>query len=115
VVLAGWMRILTNRVLQRFAVVNIHPALPGQFPGIGAIERSFAAWQAGEITESGAMVHWVPDEGVDNGPVIAERVVPFEPGDTQATFEERLHRVEHTLYVEAIASLLPTLQQAGSS
>lgn len=115
VVLAGWMRILTNRFLQRFSVVNIHPALPGMFPGIDAIDRSFAAWQAGEISESGAMVHWVPDEGVDNGPVIAQCVVPFEYGDTRASFETRLHRAEHVLYVAAIDSILPTLQPTGTS
>lgn len=115
VVLAGWMRILTNRFLQRFSVVNIHPALPDMFPGIHAIERSFAAWEAGEISASGAMVHWVPDEGVDNGPVIAQCVVPFEPDDTIDTYEARLHRAEHALYVEAIASILPTLQSTGTS
>jgi formyltetrahydrofolate-dependent phosphoribosylglycinamide formyltransferase len=114
VVLAGWMRLLTNGFLKRFSVVNIHPALPGAFPGLDAIERSFAAWEAGELAESGAMVHWVPDEGVDDGPVIAERVVPFEPGDSLASFEARLHAAEHSLYVEALASIIPELQSAGT-
>lgn len=114
VVLGGWMRLLSNGFLKRFAVVNIHPALPGAFAGLHAIERSFAAWEAGEITESGAMVHWVPDEGVDDGPLIAQRVVPFEPGDSLATFEARLHAAEHVLYVEALASILPTLEPTGT-
>lgn len=114
VVLAGWMRLLSNRFLERFAVVNIHPALPGMFPGLHAIERSFAAWQAGEITESGAMVHWVPDEGVDDGPVIAQQVVPFEAGDDLESFEARLHAAEHSLYVEALASILPALETTGT-
>lgn len=115
VVLGGWMRLLSNGFLKRFAVVNIHPALPGAFAGLHAIERSFAAWEAGDITESGAMVHWVPDEGVDNGPVIAQRVVPFEAGDSLDSFESRLHAAEHVLYVEALASIIPTLERTGTT
>jgi len=114
VVLGGWMRLLSNGFLKRFQVVNIHPALPGAYAGLHAIERSFAAWEAGEITESGAMVHWVPDEGVDDGPVIAQRVVPFEDGDSLASFEARLHAAEHSLYVEALASIIPDLETAGT-
>lgn len=113
VVLAGWMRLLSNGFLKRFRVVNIHPALPGMFPGLHAIERSFEAWEAGEITASGAMVHWVPDEGVDDGPVIGQRVVDFDPGESLESFEARLHAAEHVLYVEALASILPTLEPAG--
>lgn len=114
VVLAGWMRLLSNGFLKRFSVVNIHPALPGMFPGLHAIERSFEAWEAGDISESGAMVHWVPDEGVDDGPVIAQQVVGFEAGDSLASFEARLHAAEHSLYVEALASILPELESAGT-
>lgn len=114
VVLAGWMRLLSNGFLKRFNVVNIHPALPGAFAGLHAIERSFAAWEAGEIAESGAMVHWVPDEGVDDGPVIAQRVVPFEPDDSLDAFEARLHAAEHSLYIEALALIIPTLEPAGT-
>ncbi len=115
VVLAGWMRLLSNGFLKRFPVVNIHPALPEMFPGLHAIERSFAAWEAGEITESGAMVHWVPDEGIDDGPLIAKRMVPFEPGDSLDSFEARLHAAEHSLYIEALASIIPTLEPAGTT
>lgn len=110
VVLAGWMRLLTNNFVRRFPVVNIHPALPGSFPGMHAIDRAFAAWQNGEITESGVMVHWVPDEGVDDGPVIAVRPVEILPDDTPESFEARMHRTEHELYIEALATVLPELQ-----
>ena len=122
VVLAGWMRLLSKGFLRRFPVVNIHPALPDAFPGLHAIERAFEAWQAGYITESGAMVHWVPDEGVDDGPVIAQRTVSFEADDTLASYEARLHAAEHVLYVEALSSVLsqptiecPTTSRTGSS
>lgn len=110
VVLAGWMRLLTNNFVRRFPVVNIHPALPGSFPGMHAIDRAFAAWQNGEITESGVMVHWVPDEGVDDGPVIAVRPVEILPDDTPESFEARMRRTEHELYIEALATVLPELQ-----
>ena len=73
VVLAGWMRILTMAFLGWFpdAVINLHPALPGELPGhprhrAGAGTRPCA----GERTRTGVMVHRVPDEGVDDGPVL---------------------------------------------
>lgn len=108
VVLAGWLRILTSTFLDRFPhrVLNLHPALPGAFPGLHAIERAHAAWQRGEISEGGVMVHLVPDERVDAGPVVAWRAVPFRPGDTLEAYEERVHAVEHELLVEGIASAL---------
>lgn len=106
VVLAGWMRLLTNGFLRRFPVINIHPALPGAFPGLRAIERSFEAWKQGEIAEAGVMVHWVPDEGVDDGPVIAQRTVSFAADDTLETFATRMHHTEHELLVDAIAVAL---------
>jgi phosphoribosylglycinamide formyltransferase 1 len=108
VVLAGWLRILTPTFLDRFPgrVLNLHPARPGAFPGLRAIERAFEAWRAGEVDESGVMVHLVPDEAVDAGPVVVWRPVPFRPDDTLDTFEARVHAVEHEVLVEAIASVL---------
>lgn len=102
VVLAGWMRIITMAFLQHFRILNLHPALPGMFPGIRAIERAFEAWQDGSIIESGVMIHWVPDEGVDDGPVIIDTAVPFIEDDTLEAFEARLHSVEHELLVQGI-------------
>ena len=71
VVLAGWMRILTMNFLGWFPdrVVNLHPALPGEVPGIHAIERAWHEALAGERTRTGVMVHLVPSESVDAGPV----------------------------------------------
>lgn len=109
VVLAGWMRILGASVGAAFPMINLHPALPGAFAGTRAIERAFAAWQAGEIVESGVMVHWVPDEGVDDGPVIATETVPFEPHDSLPDFEARIHAAEHRLIVSATADALVNL------
>lgn len=102
VVMAGWMRIITMAFLSNFRVLNLHPALPGMFPGIRAIERAFEAWESGAVSESGVMVHWVPDEGVDDGPVIIHSEVRFHSDDTLDSFEQRLHSVEHDLLVEGI-------------
>jgi len=108
VVQAGWMHILSNAFLRHYParVLNIHPALPGMFPGMRAIECAYEAFQKGEITQTGVMVHAVPDEGVDVGPVILQEVVPIYPQDTLEDLEARIHAVEHRIYVQAIAKVL---------
>ena len=108
VVLAGWMRILTSDFLNRFPnrVINLHPALPGTFPGTHAIERAYEAWQKGAIDRSGVMVHLVPDEGVDDGPVLATQEIFFEPGESLEAFEQRVHSVEHVLLVETLKKVV---------
>lgn len=108
VVLAGWMRLLSSVFLDCFSnrVVNLHPALPGAFPGTHAIERAYAAFQRGEISHTGVMVHLVPDEGVDNGPVLAQEIVPIERDDTLETLETRIHQVEHRLLVATLRRLV---------
>ncbi len=107
VVLAGWMRVLSSAFLDRFPgrVLNLHPALPGAFPGTHAIERAFDAYRAGQIRETGVMVHLVPDEGVDSGPVLAQAAVPIREGDTLAALEERIHAAEHRLLVDTLKRL----------
>jgi phosphoribosylglycinamide formyltransferase 1 len=106
VVLLGWMRILTSAFLDRFAgrVINLHPALPGELPGTHAIERAFDEFQRGERTHTGVMVHLVPDEGVDDGPVLATTVVPIDPADTVHTLAARMHDAEHQLIVTTLAA-----------
>ncbi|GAB4581608.1 MAG: phosphoribosylglycinamide formyltransferase [Anaerolineales bacterium] len=108
IILAGWMRLLTMSFLEHFPemVINLHPALPGAFPGTDAIARAFHAFQRGEISHTGVMVHFVPDEGVDEGPVIATEIVPIFPDDTLETLEVRVHETEHRVLVEAIGKVL---------
>ena len=107
VILAGWMRILTVAFLGRFGsrTVNLHPALPGELPGTHAIERAYAEAQAGRRNHTGVMVHVVPDEGVDDGPVLAVADVPIYAADTLADLEARVHDTEHRLLVAAVAAL----------
>lgn len=106
IILAGWMRLLTSAFLDRFPnrVINLHPALPGTFPGTHAIERAYEAWQCGKIDRSGVMVHLVPDEGVDDGPVLATQEILFQEGESLEQFELRVHAVEHKLLVVTIKS-----------
>lgn len=110
VVLAGWMRLLGMPFLGRFAnrVLNIHPALPGQFPGTHAIERAHAAAAEGSVQQTGVMVHLVPDEGVDDGPVLAWRALDIAPGEPLCDLEARVHELEHELLVHVLADLSDT-------
>jgi formyltetrahydrofolate-dependent phosphoribosylglycinamide formyltransferase len=107
VVLAGWMRILSSAFLSCFPnrVINLHPALPGTFPGTHAIERAFEAHQRGEIDHTGVMVHLVPDEGVDNGPVLATETIAIQPEDTLELLAARVHLVEHRILVTVLKKL----------
>lgn len=107
VVLAGWMLILGSVFLARFQdrVINIHPALPGAFPGVDAIRRAHAAFGAGNVGETGVMVHYVAPE-VDAGPVIVSESVPIQPDDTLDALEARIHDVEHRLIVDAVRRVL---------
>jgi formyltetrahydrofolate-dependent phosphoribosylglycinamide formyltransferase len=106
IVLAGWMHVFSPVFLQHFPeqVINLHPALPGAFPGLHAIERAYDAYRRGEIAHSGCMIHYVIPE-VDAGRVIAQAVVPIEPDDSLEAFEARMHAVEHRLIVEALRKL----------
>jgi formyltetrahydrofolate-dependent phosphoribosylglycinamide formyltransferase len=117
VVLAGWMRLLTMSFLGWFPsmVVNLHPALPGELPGTHAIDRAWAEHCAGVRTRTGVMVHLVPDEGVDDGPVLATVEVAIEPDDTQATLEARIHATEHRLLVDTLQHLCTQTLRHGAS
>jgi formyltetrahydrofolate-dependent phosphoribosylglycinamide formyltransferase len=108
VVLAGWMHILSDAFLSYFpfAVVNLHPALPGCFPGAHAIEDAYGAFQAGEIDHTGLMIHLVPDEKVDAGPVVVTADVPIYPSDTLEMLTNRMHQAEHKYLIQALNRLI---------
>ena len=108
IVQAGWMHVFSSAFLEHFPsrVINLHPALPGTFPGTHGIERAYEAYQKGEIEHTGVMVHLAPDEGVDVGPVIVQEVVEIHPEDSLDVLEARIHAVEHRLFVQALYELL---------
>lgn len=114
VILAGWMRILSASFLSLFPnrVINLHPALPEMFPGTHAIERAFDAYHRGKLKHTGVMVHLVPDEGVDNGPVLAQQEIYFEPTETLEQFEARVHEVEHNLLVNTLKNILVEIRRS---
>jgi phosphoribosylglycinamide formyltransferase-1 len=107
IVLAGWMRILTMSFLGWFPsqVVNLHPALPGELPGTRAIERAWDEALAGTRTRTGIMVHLVPDEGVDDGPVLATATVDIDVEAGFDAFADTVHAAEHRLLVATLTDL----------
>ncbi|MCB0084667.1 MAG: phosphoribosylglycinamide formyltransferase [Caldilineaceae bacterium] len=108
IVLAGWMHIFSNNFVKHFPyrIVNLHPALPGQFPGKDSIAEAFAAYQRGEIKKTGIMMHLAPDERVDAGPVLATVEVPIYPSDTLEMLQNRMHQAEHRLLIQTLDRLI---------
>jgi phosphoribosylglycinamide formyltransferase-1 len=99
VALAGFMRILTPGFVARYAgrLVNIHPSLLPDFPGLDTHARALAAG----VRRHGCTVHFVT-AALDHGPIIAQASVPVLPGDTADTLAARVLREEHLLYPRAI-------------
>ncbi|MBU6147142.1 MAG: phosphoribosylglycinamide formyltransferase [Actinomycetales bacterium] len=111
VVLAGYLRILGPAFIdpQRargVRIINLHPSLPGDLIGLGAISRAHAEAVAGQRQQTGVMVHEVIDAGVDDGPVIATECVPIPVGMDLAEFTALMHTVEHRVLLRALSGLL---------
>ena len=102
VILSGFMRLLPPRVVEALspALLNTHPAYLPEFPGAHAVRDALAAG----VTETGASVI-VVDNGVDTGPVVAQRRVPVLPGDTEARLHDRIKVVERQLLVDVVLDL----------
>lgn len=103
VVLAGFMRILTEGFVRRFAgrLVNVHPSLLPAFPGLDTHARALAAG----VRLHGATVHLVT-EALDHGPILAQAAVPVRDGDDPASLAARVRRAEHRLYPRAVRWLV---------
>lgn len=99
IVSAGFMRILGGDVIERFRgrIINTHPALLPAFPGAHAVEDALSYG----VALTGSTVHLV-DDGVDTGPIIAQRPVPVLRGDTRETLHERIKTVERQLIVDVL-------------
>ncbi len=110
VVLSGFMLILTTPFLGAFPqrIINHHPALPGEFAGMHGAQRTFEAWQRGEVAYGGCMVHYAIPE-VDAGAVLVSAMVPILPRDTLETYTARLHRREHQTVVMGVQIALEAL------
>lgn len=108
VCLAGYMRVLTPFLVGAWAgrILNIHPSLLPAYPGLHTHRR---ALEAGE-TQHGCTVHLVT-QGVDEGPILAQAVVPVLPDDTEATLAARVLIQEHRLYPAALADFARALRR----
>ncbi|MEX1117917.1 MAG: phosphoribosylglycinamide formyltransferase [Terrimicrobiaceae bacterium] len=102
VVLAGYMRMVKAPLLEAFPhrMINIHPSLLPQFPGLDAWKQ---ALEAG-ATETGCTVHYV-DDGMDTGKIIAQERVPILPGDSPTSLHARIQAAEHRLLPRVVAEL----------
>lgn len=103
-VLAGFMRILTDEFVARFAgrIINIHPSLLPAFPGLHAQRQ---ALEAG-VKIAGCTVHFVAPGAVDSGPIIAQAPVPVYSDDDEASLSARIQVQEHRIYPAALQALV---------
>jgi phosphoribosylglycinamide formyltransferase-1 len=99
VVLAGFMRLLGDPFLQRYAgrAVNTHPALLPAFPGAHGVRDALAYG----VRVTGCTVMLI-DDGADTGPVLAQEAVTVEPDDDEASLHERIKVVERRLLVDVV-------------
>ncbi|GFE61263.1 phosphoribosylglycinamide formyltransferase [Geobacter sp. AOG2] len=99
IVLAGFMRILTDVMVDAFphAIMNIHPALLPAFPGLHAQKQALDYG----VRFAGCTVHFV-DRGTDTGPIILQAVVPVFENDSEETLAARIQQEEHRIYPEAV-------------
>ena len=113
VCLAGYMRVLTPFLIDRWAgrMLNIHPSLLPAFPGVGTHRRALDAG----VAIHGCTVHLVT-EIVDQGPILAQAAIRVLAGDTETDLAARVLAAEHALYPATLASLLgaPDLPAQGS-
>ena len=100
------MRILSPDFVARWRgrILNIHPSLLPKYRGVSPQKRAI---EAGERV-SGCTVHLV-DEGTDTGPVVLQKELRIEPGDTEESLSARILEQEHEAYPEAIAQMLAKL------
>ncbi|KAL9603354.1 MAG: hypothetical protein Q9219_001216 [cf. Caloplaca sp. 3 TL-2023] len=117
VVCAGWMHILSSAFLdplteKNVPAINLHPALPGAFNGVDAIQRAYQAFKDGVITKTGVMVHYVISE-VDAGQPLVVKELDFDKEETCTQLEQRMHKLEWEAIVEAVHIAIENLNELG--
>lgn len=107
IVLAGFMRILTEKFISRYEgrIINIHPSLLPAHPGTHGIEKSYRSGDK----ELGITIHQV-DAGLDSGPILKQVSFRREGGETLSEIEERIHTLEHTWYPRVVLELLDQIE-----
>lgn len=111
VVLAGFMRLISSKLLEAFPnrIINIHPSLLPLFPGLHAQKQALDAG----VPVSGCTVHFV-DGGCDTGPIILQAQVPIEKNDTEETLAARILLEEHKILPKAIDLIAKNKVKASS-
>ena len=99
IVLAGWMRIISKRLIEAFPnrIINIHPSLLPKHKGLNVIQR---AMDSGD-TVAGCTVHYVTEE-LDSGDIILQGEVPILPTDTVESLTKAIQRQEYSILPRAI-------------
>ncbi len=110
VVLAGFMRVLHEPMLQAFPrrIINIHPSLLPNFPGLEAWKQALLAGE--KVT--GCTVHYV-DERIDHGQILAQKEARILPNDTAESLHARIQVLEHELYPAVIAEFCKKYAEAS--
>ena len=102
IVLAGWMRIITPKLIDAFPnkIINIHPSLLPKYKGLNVIEKALDS----DDVFTGCTVHYVTEE-LDSGDIICQRKVPIYDDDTVETLTKRIQREEHCILPRAIENV----------
>ena len=102
IVLAGWMRIITPKLIDAFPnkIINIHPSLLPKYKGLNVIERALDS----DDVFTGCTVHYVTEE-LDSGDIICQRKVPIYDDDTVEALTKRIQREEHCILPRAIENV----------
>ncbi|QKF60461.1 phosphoribosylglycinamide formyltransferase [Campylobacter curvus] len=101
VVLAGFMRILSEIFTSQIRAINLHPSILPLFKGAHAIKESFAS----DMQIGGVSVHWVSAE-LDGGKIIAQRAFEREDGMSEQEWEAKIHAIEHEILPQSIVKIL---------
>ncbi|MCH1624676.1 phosphoribosylglycinamide formyltransferase [Fredinandcohnia quinoae] len=111
IALAGYMRLIGETLLGAFKnkIINIHPSLLPLFPGKDAIGQ---AYRAG-VSRTGITIHFV-DEGMDTGPIIAQKELAIEKNETLESIEHRIHKIEHEFYPQVLQSFIKGRNDRGN-
>ena len=115
IVLAGWNHILSADFLERLlstTIINLHPALPGAFPGNNSIADALEAYKKGRITHTGIMVHKVTPI-VDVGAIVNTMTIPIYKSDNLNSLKERIQLNEKTVLISAIEKMTSHLIKRG--